>query len=259
MTEEQSNETPAEDDTPAENEPGEDDQTQSEASEPVDGGNDTPPAVDERCGAQTTVGGTLYQCALQEEHEGEHSFTQLETGDDDTRDEPAITDTDAAQAKALQRRAQAYSKSIAELLGDDLSGWIPCPVCTPYFPGLHPPFAAFGGAPAEVVAACRVIAGLPALDNMAQDAYSARCSTCNGVGKTLTGSTVQGHESIQCRDCGGKGWRPVGPERQSEHQAAPAPMVEGEIPAEGEGQPDVDPWGRPKGDPDYGRLPGYSG
>lgn len=246
-------------DTTAPDEPEQPDEpeTTGQPDEPETPDEPEQPDQEGRCEAETTVGGTEYRCALETGHDGDHSFTPVDATDTGEPTEEPMSHEDEEQAKQLGRRARSYSKAVAELLGDDLSGWIACEVCSPYFPGLHPPFAALGGAPGDVVAACRTIAGLPALDNMRVDKYTSVCGTCGGVGRTLTGSHVQGQETIRCRDCEGKGWIPVGPERQQEHRTAPAAPASGNGDEPVEPAAETDPWGRPYGDPLYGVMPGY--
>lgn len=213
-------------------------------------------AFEGRCEAVTTVGGGLYQCALEQGHEGEHSFQSVQLADPEGEPvQPTAASRQAqvdAQAKKLDRATDTYSKKVVEILGDDLSGFIGCELCEPFYPGLRLPVPL----KADQLATLRVLIGLPALANFAQDRYSKVCDDCNGLGKVLTGSNVEQYRTVQCLGCRGKGWVPVGDERRVQAIAQPdepAPVLEGET----EASPDVDPWGRPKGDPDYGRLPGY--
>jgi hypothetical protein len=222
------------------------------------------PEVDElealaegRCEAETTVGGSVYRCSLEEGHEGEHSFQALDTGD-----EPEQAARESAreaqqrivdeQAKKLDRAEKAYTGKVLDALGAELSGFLPCELCAPFYPGLRLPVPLT----AEQTGALRAIVGLPSLETMIQDKYSTVCDDCDGKGKVLTGSAVPQYASTKCLTCKGKGWVPVGDERRLEaHQEVDQPVDQ--LAADGEEQPDTDPWGRQKGDPDYGRLPGY--
>lgn len=203
-----------------------------------------------RCEAETTVGGTLYRCALQENHDGEHSFQPY---GDDAEPEPAPSaDLDAKLAK-LQKRAASYSKGVAEILGDGLEGLIPCELCGPHWPGLRPPVAL----DADTIAKLRVVLGEPADENYVQDPESSACETCNGLGRVLTGSLVEKYRRLVCPSCDGRGYR-------TSRAATAEPVAEGSnvVPLasatdDTDPVPDTDPWGRPKGHPDYFRMPGY--
>ena len=207
-----------------------------------------------RCEAVTTVGGTAYQCALDENHDGEHSFQPIE-------DEDAPEPSDEAREqneriKKLAKRADSYSKSVVELLGEDLDGLIACELCSDHgFPGLRYPLAI----PAEVVAKLRTLVGLPALDNFKQGTHTETCSVCDGQGKVLTGSRIEKYATMTCQRCEGYGYLIDGvPVKQRVDQIPPAPeSLDAEALLQAEPKPEVDPWGRAKGDPDYGRMPGY--
>jgi hypothetical protein len=66
---------------------------------------------------------------------------------------------------------------------------------------------------------------LPGADAIERHPSVQRCSTCNGHGRVLTGSTRPGQETVDCPDprCGGRGyWQKASAERRVE-QATPAP------------------------------------
>src|SRR5262249_16721634 len=48
-----------------------------------------------------------------------------------------------------------------------------------------------------------------------KDDYSRVCDGCEGHGRVLTGSAVTGQKAAQCYKCKGRGWLPVGSERES--------------------------------------------
>lgn len=210
-----------------------------------------------RCEAETTVGGNLYRCALETGHQDEHSFTAVELADPEADppppDEPEQTRIVNEQAKKMDRAFDTYSRKAVEILGPELAGFEVCPLCEPFYPGLRLPIPLT----ADTAAKLRVILGLPARDNFQQDRFSTTCIDCGGLGKVLTGSKVEQYATVTCLACKGRGWIPVGDERRVTH-VADEPEGHREPEAEGEEQPDTDPWGRPKGDPDYGRLPGYT-
>lgn len=233
-------------------EPGEQEPEQLEPEEEPEARSDA------RCEAETTVGGNLYRCGLNAGHSGEHSFQPVQLADPEAEPEPETPiDREAIvneQAKKLDRATDSYSKKVVEILGGDLSGFETCPLCEPFYPGLRLPVPLT----AETTAALRILLGMPARENFTQDRFSTTCTDCGGLGKVLTGSHVEQYATVTCLACKGKGWVPVGDERRVTHVTA-EPEGHREPEAEHEASPDVDPWGRPKGDPDYGRLPGYEG
>lgn len=220
---------------------------------------DEPEAVAvERCDQETEIQGMPVRCSLNEGHDGEHAWQPIE--DDDAGGTPRVPKNVAEEAliaeaeKKLRRRADSYSKGVVEILGDDLGGWIACELCGPFFPGIRLPVPLT----AEQTATLRDLIGLPSLETMAQDPYSKTCDACTGKGKTLTGSSVPQYSSIECLKCHGKGWLPVGDERRLD---AVRPAGEPSAPVDPEAErinEDVDPWGRRRGDPDFGRLPQYA-
>lgn len=161
------------------------------------------------------------------------------------------------QYKLLSSAGKAYGRKVVEALGDDLSGWLQCELCNTPFPGIRLPKPL----EAEQIAVLRTVVGLPSLDNMSADPYSRACDACNGKGRTRTGSDVSAYSVIECLKCHGKGWIPVGDERRNDF--VNQPVVPASIAADveappAEPNPDVDPWGRRRGDPDFGRLPQYT-
>lgn len=255
-------------------EPSEPAAEQLEPEEPVETGDvredDDVPAVppadpddpeasaDTRCEAETTVGGNLYRCALEADHAGEHAFQPAQLADDEEPEPPAPQPDPQAivneQAKKLDRATDSYSKKVVEILGADLAGFETCPLCEPFYPGIRLPIPLT----ADTTAALRIILGMPARENFQQDRFSTNCTDCRGLGKVLTGSSVEQYATATCLTCKGKGWVPVGDERRLTH-VHEEPEGHREPEEAGEPLPDADPWGRPKGDPDYGRLPGYEG
>lgn len=164
---------------------------------------------------------------------------------------PSSEDRIEQATKALGKAAKAYAGKVLDTLGPELDGWVTCELCRDYFPGIRLP----SEPNPETKAALRVVLGMPALDNFEQDPDTHRCPVCNGKGSVKTGSDVPQYEAQRCGKCGGKGF--VGPSGQPE----PAPVVEPNghapvvTPAAADDPPDFDPWGRPRGDPDYYRMP----
>jgi hypothetical protein len=223
---------------------------ESQPEEPEEPDTETEP--EGRCEAETTAGGTVYRCALEAMHDGEHSFTPLEDTDTGEEDEQAATDAAMLDAnKKVARAAQTYWNKVREQYGGDLGGFHECPLCVGYPPGLYWP----SELPAEKAAALKTILGQPALENYKRANAYGVCATCDGLGTVLTGSMVPAHMTHQCVDCTGRGY--IAHEAKWEGPARSpildAPVNGGEeAPAEA---PAFDPWGRPHGDPDYYRMP----
>lgn len=129
-----------------------------------------------------------------------------------------------AQRKKLDQLAAHVAKRYSDILGSDLSGFVGCEMCSDYWPGIRLPIMP---QPATV-AAIKIAIGEDPDPPLNADNYSRKCDTCDGHGKVLTGSHVQGQKSATCYDCRGAGWIPVGNERASGGlTAADAPPTNG--------------------------------
>jgi hypothetical protein len=113
------------------------------------------------------------------------------------------------QQKALDRATKAYTDKLRAALGDDLSGFQPCPMCADGWPGIRLPVMP---AP-ENVAAIKVAIGEDPDPDLPSDGYSRRCESCDGWGRVQTGSRVTTQKAAICHDCAGQGWVAVGDER----------------------------------------------
>ena len=201
-----------------------------------------------RCEAQTTVGGTLYQCALYENHDGDHSFTPLEDSEQPGTDQEKAT---AKALKQLENEALRHANRVKEIIGDDAEALVQCALCAPNLAGWR-----FDAAPTEdVVQAVRSVIGLPDVSNFAPSATERQCDDCRGLGKVRTGSAVSQYETAICDACKGKGWVQSRP-RLNE------PEVEPDAPAPTNGAAafpndgiERDMFGTPSTDPDYGKMP----
>ena len=133
------------------------------------------------------------------------------------------------QQKALDRATKSYLDKLRATLGEDLSGFQPCPLCADGWPGIRLPVMPSP----EHVAAVKVAIGEDPDPDLAGDPYSRRCDHCDGYGKVSTGSRISGQKSAQCYDCKGRGWIPVGNERESGQitvangaQSQPTPVLQ---------------------------------
>jgi hypothetical protein len=167
---------------------------------------------------------------------------------------PPPPDTEAdveAKIKKLATASRNYSRRIVEILGDDLDGWLTCELCEAHYPGIRLPVP-----PDEALAAkLRSILGMPALENYRRDNQYNPCATCDGLGTILTGSKVAAHMTRTCGACKGTGYIDMRTGEAPTLNGTTTPNVHLPEPIPTEEAPDVDPWGTPLGDPDYGRLP----
>ena len=115
-----------------------------------------------------------------------------------------------AKAKKLNQVAAHTAKRYYDILGEGLDGFVMCPLCAPWFPGIRqnvmPDY--------ETVAAVKVAIGEDPDPPLTNDHYSKVCEDCGGLGKVLTGSKVMGQTTAQCIPCKGRGWLAIGPERE---------------------------------------------
>jgi hypothetical protein len=134
-----------------------------------------------------------------------------------------------ARAKLMDRAAVSYSKKVAEIYKETNDGWTSCPLCRDGYPGLRQPVMPEAARVAEV----KVAIGEDPDPPLNDDPFSRKCDTCNGKGVTKTNSDVEGQKKVRCLTCDGRGWLPVGPERDSlaaqpvngtPAEAAPVPL-----------------------------------
>lgn len=115
-----------------------------------------------------------------------------------------------AKRKKLDQLAGHVAKRYHDILGDDLDGFVGCPLCAEWFPGIRLPVQPSY----ETVAAVKVAIGEDPDPPLKQDIHSIVCSDCDGLGKVLTGSKVNSQKAAQCIACGGTGWQPTDNTRQ---------------------------------------------
>jgi hypothetical protein len=252
--------------TPAEvPEPDEPDTDETEEDE-----EEATPEPENRCEAETTVGGTVYRCALQANHEDNHRWQPL---DDAAPAAPAPKSDSRDITDALESEAVRHAARLAEIMGvtvpsartarekeeralavfDGLEGKgiVPCALCPPNFGGWRPDVA-----PTEAVSQkVRVAIGLPDVSNYAMSSTERVCDDCRGLGKVRTGSLVPGKETSTCDACRGRGWVGSRP-RLNEQPAEPdgTEVANGAPPVYDDGIR-RDMFGTPEGDPDFEKIP----
>lgn len=115
-----------------------------------------------------------------------------------------------AMAKKLNQVAAHTVKRYRDILGDDLGGWVGCPMCADGLPGIRLPVMPSQ----ESLVAIKQAIGEDPDPPLHDDPYSRQCDSCGGYGVTKTNSHVTGQKSATCLDCHGKGWIAVGNERE---------------------------------------------
>jgi hypothetical protein len=143
-----------------------------------------------------------------------------------------------AKRKKLDQLAGHVAKRYGEILGADLDGFVGCPLCASWYPGIRLPVMP----DYDTVAAVKVAIGEDPDPPLSADQFSRQCEVCGGQGKVLTGSNVQGQKSAQCLECDGRGWVPTDDRRRPGHLtaaspipaagSAPVPVPNGDEPAE---------------------------
>lgn len=113
--------------------------------------------------------------------------------------------------KLLDREAVKHAERVAAIMGEDFESVVGCPLCAPNIPGFRFPFPP----QPEVVAAVKDAIGEPASPSYQRDSYSRACDLCGGLGSVSTGSKVAGQAVVSCIPCKGRGWLPIGPEREA--------------------------------------------
>lgn len=115
-------------------------------------------------------------------------------------------------AKSLDMLSKHVAKRVGEILGEDANEFEECELCTYWG---TPGWRHKGALPEAVEDGLRVAMGDHALAEFKGDEFSRACEKCNGLGYVLTGSKVNGQESLPCLKCKGLGWVAVGNERAS--------------------------------------------
>ena len=186
---------------------------------------------------------------------------------EDDEQPPAEDVVEQAQASFDERKAEAgrkridrnvanLVKALQEVLADEAQFLQPCPRCADDFPGLIWQPGVKGVLP-ETRAAVMISMGEDPDPTLNQDPRANRCGVCDGWGKVATGSRVARMDKMDCQECNGRGW--VGPRSAglAQEQQAATPALYSVADTNGHDSPPTDPWGRVKGEPLYGVMPGY--
>lgn len=194
----------------------------------------------------------------EEEEEAEAETAEGESPDGEPVSERMIEE----QYRKLARSATTWRNAVSRILGEQANELYTCPMCDPATPGFFDAHAIEH--PANELQE-RLFASLaaPSAPEYREAPNATRCQTCDGYGRTRSGSQKPQNELIDCIVCSGLGYmkRP-GYDPAPAANGAPAVYVAPQTP-DAPVQGDVDSWGIPRllGDgqpnPNYGRAPQY--
>jgi len=199
-----------------------------------------------------------------DEHEGDDLPAEPEPDDEPEAEavpEPAaLTEKELEKAQnALAKEATAHANRVSKIMGEAYLELTVCPMCVPNIPGYY--FGEF--IPDDTRQAVLSALDVSAASDLPHDPEAQVCDTCQGHGKTITGSLVLEHLTKMCPECKGMGWSDATTRRQYEtvrdinKPIAPVvPIVAAALPV-GSTTPYVDEWGRVQGHWAYGRDPKY--
>jgi hypothetical protein len=161
-----------------------------------------------------------------------------------------------AGRKRIERAVSKMVTTLQQVLADEAEFLQPCPRCADDFPGLIWKPEVKQVLP-QVRAAVMVSMGENPDPTLKQDPRASTCDRCDGYGKVSTGSKVARQDKLECEECHGRGW--VGPRAATLPAAGTVVQSIDFTPAEQNGSdaPPTDPWGRVKGEPLYGVMPGF--
>lgn len=166
----------------------------------------------------------------------------------------AVSEADIERGmEKLEREATRHRNRLSEIMGEEAQLLQPCPACDERFAGWRWPV------PPEPDELQAILVALGVAEDLeyAESTTAVPCDVCKALGRVLTGSRVAEHRTMLCPACEGAGYRVQATEPQTP-PAGEAPQLVAPAPEPAhESPPDVDPWDRPRGHPDFGRLPNY--
>lgn len=152
--------------------------------------------------------------------EQEEPGTTEEGGEQESPEEP-IEEPEQPEARAFDERAAEirsgklqnenvrHARRVSEIMEDDSTDLIPCPVCMGGIAGWIFPPEVQTLAP-EAISRIRTVIGLPDYTTFKQSPDYRTCDGCDGLGEVITGSKVPGFEVQTCLQCNKQGFLRVG-------------------------------------------------
>lgn len=126
--------------------------------------------------------------------------------------EPPVQRTGPSSEKEIEKvfdrlgkEAKRHRDRLSEIMADDATLLLPCPLCDPLIPGFIMPTPDVP----DRFAAVREFMGESPESELPADPRSMRCEVCDGFGKVATGSRTETHKAMVCEAC--KGMGAVGP------------------------------------------------
>lgn len=114
-----------------------------------------------------------------------------------------------ARYQRLGNENARHARRVSEIMADDATALIQCPVCMDGIAGwIYPPDVA--PLPDEAIARIRQVIGLPDLTTFEDATDASQCPACKGLGRVKTGSNVPGYEVKECGRCASRGWISLG-------------------------------------------------
>jgi hypothetical protein len=127
----------------------------------------------------------------------------------------------------LDNEKQRHASRLGEILGEEATSLIPCPVCMDGIDGwiFAPEVEQLSP---EAISRIRQVIGLPDYSTFLDAPDAKTCPECDGRGEVKTGSHVPGYETKTCRLCSKTGWIGVGQAAQTNgHVEEPEQVVTG--------------------------------
>lgn len=164
------------------------------------------------------------------------------------------------RARSAETRFATYARGVRSLYEDEAENLLDCPLCPTFHKGMID--ARFAGhLPEDVVDAVKFYLGFAREQEYAADPGTSACSTCQGKGKTKTGSTVPGQETRTCQACRGYGYTPPPTTTQTSTNGVTNTSVDQIAEAVLQTSEDRDEWGEPRilpdgrENPNFGKMP----
>lgn len=146
-----------------------------------------------------------------DDEEGEEDEQEPEAAQEPAQSVLAPSEQDLERAsKAMDRAAKAYIDKAVNALGNDLGGFVACPMCRDYWPGLRLNRVPEG----ETLADVQRSIGQDPDPPLKPDVFSRPCEVCDGYGKVASFAKDPARKSLTCLECKGLGYIPTDPRRE---------------------------------------------